>query len=751
MRLSRLLKRSALVALAVSLVALSLVAALPTTARAAVTNPAPSAKVSFTFDDGLNTAYSQAAPTLATYGLNGTSYIITGCVGMVTTPNTCPADTGQTYMTWDQITALQNTYGWEIGSHTVDHPQLATDGLTQAQVAAELTNAKAALNAHGFTANDFATPYGDYNNMVLAEIAKVYASHRGFFDVDNNVWPYNDMTLENMQVQAGVTVAAVKAKVDDAIANNRWLVLTFHGIKTNPSTKVDDYEYSTANLGEIAAYVKTKQDANLIKNVHVSDGLVTSDSNLFTNGGFDSGISGGWTTNTPASVVADSANNGAYPSPSKSVAITAAASGNVHLFSPKVSVTSGQTYMFKNFVNITSRTAGEFGYYVDEYNSSGNWISGKWIKGITKTTVESSNFTYTPSSTNVKKASLQIYATGGSGIKAYVDQFQMFSLSGTTTTPPPATVNLLPNSTFDNGIADGWTTDKPAAFTADSGNHGSTTDPAKSVKLTAGTANAHLFAPKVNVKSTSAYTINAYLNLTALTSNEIGFYIDEYDASGNWVSGQYAFAQRTAGTNNVSFDYSPTMASVAKASLQVILPANSGATGYLDTVTWMAPAGEAPTPPAPAPTNLMPNGTFDAGITAGWTTNDPTNIVADSGNHGSPNNPVNSVSLTGSSVVRHLFSPKVTVDSTKSYSVTSWLDLQQITSGEVGFYVDEYDASGNWISGQYKTGVGVVYKGDVSFTYTPSSSNVKQASLQIIVTANSGIKAYLDDVRFVQN
>jgi peptidoglycan/xylan/chitin deacetylase (PgdA/CDA1 family) len=718
--------------------------------RAAVVNPTPTAKISFTFDDGLQTAITQAAPTLQKYGLNGTSYVITGCVGMATTPNTCPADTGNAYMTWDQITQLQNTYGWEIGSHTVDHPQLATDGLTQAQIAAELVNSKQALADHGFAATDFATPYGDYNNTVLAEAAKVYASHRGFADVDPNIWPYNDATLENFQVQAGVTVAQVKTRIDQAIANKEWLVLTLHGVKVNPSTKADDYEYSTANLDQIAAYVKTKQDAALVKNVRVNQGLVTSDTNLFANGSFDSGISGGWTTDTPANVVADTANNGSYPSSTKSVAITAGTGGNTHLFSPKVTVDSTQTYMLKNFVNVTARTSGELGYYIDEYNAAGNWVSGKWIKAISAPTVQSSNFTYTPSSSSVKRASLQVYATGGSGIKAYVDQFQMFSLTNTTTTPPPVTtpVNLLPNSTFDNGIADGWTTDKSTSFTADAANHGSTTDPAKSVKLTGTTSNVHLFAPKVAVKNTSDYNINAFLNLTALTSNEVGFYIDEYDAAGTWVSGQYAFAQRTAGSNNLTFPYTPTMASVTQARLQVILTANSGAAGYLDTVQFMAPSGEAPTPPA---ANMMPNGNFDAGIAGGWTTDDATNIKADTAANGGPNNAVNSISLTGSSIVRHLFAPKVAVSNTKSYAVTSYLDLQQITSGEVGFYVDEYDASGNWISGQYKLGVGAVSKGDVTFNYTPSSVNVKQASLQVIVTANSGIKAYFDDVRWIAN
>jgi peptidoglycan/xylan/chitin deacetylase (PgdA/CDA1 family) len=741
---SKLQQSLRLIAIALLFMVLSVSSVAP--ASATVNNPAPSAKVTFTFDDGLSTNISQAAPALAAYGLNGTAYITTGCIGMTTTPNTCAADEQDTYMTWEQVTQLQNTYGWEIAAHTVNHPQLATDGLTKAQIDSELANSKAALAAHGFNATNFATPYGDYNDTVLAEIAKYYASHRGFHDVDNNIWSYNDYLINNMQVQAGVTVAQVKSRIDQAIANNQWLVLTFHDVRANASTDPQEYEYPTANLTQIAAYVKSKKDAGLIKPVNVKDGLVTSTTNLFTNGGFENGLSGGWATDTATNVVADSGTNGSYPEPAKSVAITTGAT-NTHLFSPKIAVDSAETYMFKSFLNLTARTSGELGYYIDEYNAAGSWISGKWIKSVTAPTVQSINFTYTPSSVNVKKASLQVYTTANSGIKAYVDQFQFFSLTNNTLTPPPATANLLPNSTFDAGLTNGWATDKPTAFSTDGGNHGSSTDPINSMKMTAGTANAHLFAPRVSVSSTSTYAINTYANLATRTSSELGFYIDEYDASGGWVSGQYAYGHSTTGASNISFSYQPTGVNVKQAQLQIILPANSGITGYLDTVQFMAPANEAP---APTPTNLMPNATFDAGLTNGWTTNDAANIKADSANHGSPANPINSIALVSNTVNRHLFSPQIAADPTKSYNVSTYLDLQQLTGGEVGFYIDEYDAGGNWISGQYKTGINIVSKGDVTFTYTPSSATVKTASLQVIVTGNSGTNAYVDDVRWIQ-
>ncbi|HET6863880.1 MAG TPA: carbohydrate binding domain-containing protein, partial [Candidatus Saccharimonadales bacterium] len=144
-------------------------------------------------------------------------------------------------------------------------------------------------------------------------------------------------------------------------------------------------------------------------------------------------------------------------------------------------------------------------------------------------------------------------------------------------------------------------------------------------------------------------------------------------------------------------------------------------------------------------------GTFDAGISQGWTTDDPVNIVADANNNGSPANPVNSVKMTATTVNKHLFSPKITLTSGKTYNISTYVNIKQLTSGEVGFYIDEYDANGNWISGQYITGARAIGTSTVSFNYTPTSTNVRSASLQVILVGNSGIVAYVDNVAWVQN
>ncbi len=574
---------------------------LPVQALAVVSQPAATARVSFTFDDGFASVRTQAAPTLATYGLSGTSYVTTSCVGMTTVPNTCRAKTDTPYMTWNQIAQLQTTYGWEIGSHTVTHPCLTSNTppecqankLTTAQVVQELSQSKADLAARGINATSFASPYGDYDPAVLAQIAKFYTSHRGFADVDNNIWPFNDYLLNNYPVQEGVTVAQVKAKIDAAIAGKHWLVLTFHDIKVTPSTDPDDFEYSTAKLGQIAAYVKSKQTAGLIKTVNPKQGVITSDINLLPNSTFDSGIANGWTTDTATAVSKDTANNGSFPSSTNSIKIAAAPTTSTHLFTPKTAVDMTKTYLLKSFLNLSSRTSGELGYYIDEYDISGNWVSGQWKRAESTPYVKSIAFTYKPTSVNVKQASLQVYVTPNSGITAYLDNFQWFALdgSGPTTPPPPATTNIMPNSTFDSGISAGWTTDNAAAFASDSSNNGSPENQAKSVKMTAPTTgNAHLFSPKLDVDSVVTYTLKPYVKLLTIQNNEIGFYVDEYDAAGNWVSGKYYAGPRSVSTGNVTLSYKPTSTAVKKASLQVILTGGSGASGYIDNVLWIKPS-----------------------------------------------------------------------------------------------------------------------------------------------------------------
>jgi len=444
-------------------------------------------KVSFTFDDGIGNDYYEAAPELAQYGYVGTAYIITGCVGMTTMPNTCAANNNIGYMTWSQIQALSSTYGWEIASHTVDHPLTAAadnPSLTDAQLDTEMADSQATLATEGFNATDFASPYGDYDNRSLAVIAKYYNSHRAFQDYTQpaanellntfpyysprNNFPYNPLLLTVEDVQGNVPVSTVESYINEAKTNNQWLILVFHDIvASGASTVEDDYQYNAADLGTIAAYVKSQN----IPVTDIAHGLDNSSTNLFANGSFTDGIANGWTTDNSTDIKADqqtatktaagnfSAINGhgvydgTPEGPLDSVYISDTSNTvNTHLFSPMVAVVPTQTYVFNNFLNVTSST-GEVDFMVDEYNSSGTWISDQYFTGITASTNTSNvqvgyvNFNYKPTSSSVTSISLQVIGEGAQ-LTAYYDNAQMFpsSTAGsgvpsntTTATTKPAT------------------------------------------------------------------------------------------------------------------------------------------------------------------------------------------------------------------------------------------------------------------------------------------------------------------------
>lgn len=562
----------------------------PAVANAEVMNPAPSALVSFTFDDGALSSLTQAAPTLQKHGLTGTNYVISKCVGMTTVPNSCRANQDMPYMTWTQIKQLETQYGWEIGSHGFDHQCLASSGngcqakkLTAAQIDAQMVNSRAALAAQGITATAFAPPYGDYDQTVMAKVAKYYTSMRGFHDQGENVWPLSDYLINNVAVQEGVTpVSMLKEKVDRAIAAKTWVVFTFHDIVPKPSTNPDDYQFGTAELDELAAYVKTKVAAGQIQNVNVSKGLVTG-TNKMPNASFNSGLGDGWQTDAPATITVDTAGNGSHPDPTRSVKLVSGATPS-HLFSPQVPVTPGTNYLYKAFLNVSALSSGEVAFYVDEYDEAGVWVSGQYRKEENSRWVEMLNFTYTPSSAHVAKASLQVIVSG-SGITAFLDNVEMLAIDEETPLSPP---NLMTNGTFDGGIGDGWRVDSATAITADTAGNGAPANPANSVKLQGQTASSHLFSPLVNVMP-GTYNISAYLNIKNRTAGEIGWYIDEYDSNGIWISGQWKLASTAPGVSNIDLTYSPSTTNVASASLQVYVTGNSGVLAYVDDVRWWRP------------------------------------------------------------------------------------------------------------------------------------------------------------------
>ncbi len=113
----------------------------------------PPNAVVLTFDDGYADAATEALPLLLKHGFTATFYVVPGFVGK-------PG-----YMDWEQIRLL-HTSGMEIGSHSINHPDLSA--LDAEAVRVELTESRAIIEAElGVPVRSFCYPAGKYSDTVI--------------------------------------------------------------------------------------------------------------------------------------------------------------------------------------------------------------------------------------------------------------------------------------------------------------------------------------------------------------------------------------------------------------------------------------------------------------------------------------------------------------------------------------------------------------------------------------------------------
>lgn len=203
--------------------------------------------VSLTFDDGWRSIYTNGLPLLKKYNLPSTQYLLTNTISY---PD---------YMTVAMMQEFKNQ-GSEIASHTVSHAHL--NSLTTAQLTNELVTSQNSLRSwFGTTgvANNFATPYGEYNTTVVNEIKKYYRSHRSTDVGFNSKDSFNVYNIKVQNITNTTTPAQVQTWVNQAIAQKTWLVLVYHEVNASPSDPT--YAVTPANLD---------QELNIIKQSGVS-------------------------------------------------------------------------------------------------------------------------------------------------------------------------------------------------------------------------------------------------------------------------------------------------------------------------------------------------------------------------------------------------------------------------------------------------------------------------------------------------
>ena len=125
----------------------------------------PKKPVILTFDDSYESLYTHAFPMMQAYGFSGTVFVITGFVGQKNVWDVNLGGRTFRHLTWSQLDEL-HTAGFEIGSHTVTHPDLTRVDADRLQV--ELRRSREEIEDHtGESVEVISFPFGRYNRAVI--------------------------------------------------------------------------------------------------------------------------------------------------------------------------------------------------------------------------------------------------------------------------------------------------------------------------------------------------------------------------------------------------------------------------------------------------------------------------------------------------------------------------------------------------------------------------------------------------------
>lgn len=133
--------------------------------------PLPDRTLAITFDDGYESVYKEAFPTLQKYGMTAIVFIVTGDQKEKEEFEHLPSLSGRKMLSWENILELQRE-GIDFGSHTLTHPDLTC--LSIDLIDRELRESKKLLEKKlEREVIAFAYPYG-YHNRTIREIVKKY-------------------------------------------------------------------------------------------------------------------------------------------------------------------------------------------------------------------------------------------------------------------------------------------------------------------------------------------------------------------------------------------------------------------------------------------------------------------------------------------------------------------------------------------------------------------------------------------------
>jgi peptidoglycan/xylan/chitin deacetylase (PgdA/CDA1 family) len=327
------------------LLGLALIVVCPSAASAART------VVTLGFDDGLASQVSARA-MLAAHGMHATFFLNSGKIGHGTA------------MSWSQVAGLAAD-GNEVAGHTVDHPLLTS--LSTAAQKTEICKDRTTLSSHGYTATDFAYPFGRYTTTTQA-LAKScgYASARTTTTPDlfsESIPPGDPYATRAFEVFATDSLATIESYVAEAEQNGGgWVQLVMHDVCDGCDPT---YAISPATLGALLDWLAPRASRGTI--VRTTRDVITGNlpppppppppaPNLLTNPSLELAAGGvvpdcwelaGWGTNTASALRTPDAHSGGF---AEQVGLSAVTDGDQKLIVKRdggpcaPAVTAGDSY-----------------------------------------------------------------------------------------------------------------------------------------------------------------------------------------------------------------------------------------------------------------------------------------------------------------------------------------------------------------------------------------------------------------------
>ena len=207
--------------------------------------------VTLGFDDAYQNQWRYAVPLLRSHNMNVTWYPITS-------DSDVPFDC---CMSWAQLATLQNQ-GDDVGSHTIDHPDLTT--LTPDQITQEVCGSRQDMIANGIhDPVSFAYPFGTFNATVeniVKQCGFTNARQGGGVSTSNTTptAPYietlpakDPMAVRTIAVDGAspMTLTDLEAFVNAAASHGGgWLPMTFHDVCDQAAP---DYSTCMSSYGPI--------------------------------------------------------------------------------------------------------------------------------------------------------------------------------------------------------------------------------------------------------------------------------------------------------------------------------------------------------------------------------------------------------------------------------------------------------------------------------------------------------------------